>query len=262
MDLANFGILNIETFVLVLARTAGIFTLAPIFGSSRIPAQIRVAISVALALVFVPLAVPKDNVLFAVDVLPLVFLVVKEAIVGLTIGFVVTLVFGAIQAAGDFVDIHAGFSFATVIDPIYGSHTAVAGRFHQMLAGLLFFATNAHHIVMLGLADSFRLLPPGSQLVNQAAASGVFDLFSGLFAIGVKIAAPIIAATFLADISLGILARAVPQLNVLMVGFPLKLGVGLVGMMLALPITLALTKDTLFGVHNQTISLLRLLAGH
>jgi len=262
MDLAAFGIQKIEVFLLVLARTAGIFTLVPIFGVGQVPVQVRVAVALAITLVLVPLCIPAGTALLAVDVLPMALLVAKEALVGLAIGFVTMLIFAAIQIAGDFVDVQSGFSFATMLDPVYGSQTAVAGRVHQLLAGMLFFVTNAHLIMLSGLADSCRLVPIGQFSLNPAVAGGVVDLFAALFAVAIRIAAPVIAAVFLADVAMAIVARAVPQINVLIAGFPLKLGVGLVGMLVALPIAAALSRAALADVHSHTVGVLRLLAGH
>ncbi|HPP75169.1 MAG TPA: flagellar biosynthetic protein FliR, partial [Armatimonadota bacterium] len=235
MDLAFLGIGQLQMFLLILARTAGIFTLVPLFGAKQIPVMVRIAIALGITMVFVPFCQSTGTKPLAVDVMPMVALIVKETIVGLVIGFVTTLVFTAIQLAGDYIDLQSGFSFATMFDPVYGAQTAVAGRLHHLLAGLLFFVTNAHHILLSGLADSFRLLPVGQFSLDPAVAGGVVDLFAALFAVAVRIAAPVVAAVFLADVALAMISRAVPQMNILMSGLPLKLGVGIVGMLVALP---------------------------
>jgi flagellar biosynthetic protein FliR len=202
---------------------------------------------------------PTGPGLLAVDVLPMAMLVAKETFVGVVIGFVTILVFSAIQSGGDLVDAHAGFSFATMLDPVNGTNTAIAGRFHFILAGLLFFATNAHHILLSGLSDSFRIIPVGQMAMNPAVSSGVVDLFAALFTVAVRIAAPVVAAVFLADLALVIVARVVPQMNILMAGFPVKLGVGIVGMLIALPVAVALSRNALADIYPQTAGLLRLL---
>jgi flagellar biosynthetic protein FliR len=259
MDLAAFGIQQIEIFVLVLARTAGIFTMTPIFGAGQVPVQVRLGVAIALAMVFMPLCNPSTHTLLAVDVLPMVLLIAKETLVGLIIGFVTTLVFAAIQSAGDYIDLTAGFSFATMFDPATGTQTALAGRFHHLLAGMLFFAINAHHIFLSGVADSFRLIPVGQMSLNPLVATGAVNLFVGLFAIAIRIAAPVVAAVFLADVALAVISRAMPQMNTLMAGLPLKLGVGLVGMLIALPVAIALSKAAFADIQPQTVGLLRLL---
>jgi flagellar biosynthesis protein FliR len=262
MDLAFIGLAKLEVFILAFVRTAGIFTLVPIFGSNQIPVHVRVAIAVGIAIIFVPLCAPPGMAAPAVDILPMAMLIVKEALVGLVIGFVTSLVFAAIQAAGDLVDMQSGFSFASMFDPVYGAQTAIAGRVHHMLAGLLFFVTNAHHILISGLADSFRVIPIAQVSLNPLVAGGVLDLFTVFFAVALRIAAPVLAAVFLADVALAIVARCVPQMNVLMVGLPLKLGVGRVSMVVALPVAVALTGNALGDIGNQTSGLLHVLSAH
>ncbi len=259
MDLAWLGAQKLEVFILVFVRTAGIFTMTPIFGANQVPPQVRIAVAVGMALIFVPLC-PVDAVL-AGDVLPMALLIAKEALVGLVIGFVVTLVFAVFQIAGDFIDAQAGFSFATMVDPASGTSTSVAARFHQILVGLLFFATNAHHVVITGLADSFRLVPIGETALNPLVANGALDIFATLFTVALRIASPVVAAVFLADVALAIVSRAVPQMNVIMAGMPLKLGVGLVGLLVALPVLATSSQGVFADMYSQMGSMLHLLVG-
>jgi flagellar biosynthetic protein FliR len=258
MDIAGFGIEKLITFVLVLTRTAAIFSVAPIFGSGQVPLQAKVVVSVGISLVFVSLSHP---VLSVVDALTMVFLIVKELVVGLIIGFVVLLIFTAIQVAGEIIDIQSGFNFATMLDPVNGAQTAVAARLHYLLAGLLFFVTNAHHMMIRGLADSFALFPVGSVVLDPAICRGILGMFGMLFGIAVRIASPVLATVFLADVALVLLARAVPQANLLIVGLPLKLGAGIIGLLVTLPVLLATSKDVFGHVYDQTVMVLRTLAG-
>ncbi len=257
MDLAWLGAQKLEVFILVLARTAGIFTVTPIFGANQVPPQVRIAAAVGMAIIFVPLC--PSEVVLAVDVLPMALLVAKEAFVGLVIGFVVTLVFTVFQIAGDFIDVQAGFSFATMVDPVNGAHTSIAARFHQILIGLLFFATNAHHVVITGLADSFKLVPVGSMSMNPLVASGMLDIFATLFGVALRIASPVVAAVFLADVALAIMCRAVPQMNVIIAGMPLKLGVGMVGMLVAIPVLVTSSQGMFSDMYAQMGGMLHLL---
>lgn len=262
MDIAFFGIARLETFLLVLIRTAGIFTLTPIFGAVQAPVMARVAVAVALSIVFVPLCVPANGAAPATDFLPLACLAAKEAIVGLAIGFVVTLVFTAVQAAGEFIDLQSGFGFATMVDPVYGVQAAVASRVHFLLASLLFFVTNAHHIMISGLSDSFGIIPVTQIALNPGVAGDAVSLFAACFSVALRIAAPVFAASFLADVALVIIARTVPHMNVLMVGLPMKLGVTLIGMVVALPVIAVSTRGALGSVGQQMTGLLHVMAGH
>lgn len=260
MDLAFFTGQKLILFLLILVRTAGIFTLTPIFGAKQVPMQVRIIVSLALTLIFVPLAVPVGNL--PTEILSLALMAAREACIGLGIGFIITMVFMAIETAGSFVDMNAGFSFAATIDPVHGTNSALAARTHTLLAGLLFFVTNSHHLVVRGLADSFTLAPIGELSFNPAVTGGMTDLFISLFLIALRIAMPVMAAVFLVDLAMAITSRIVPQMNVLMVGFPLKMGVGIVGMIVAVPIVAAMSTNMFADMYNQMGGLVRLMAVH
>lgn len=260
MDAAWLGAEKLEVFILVLVRSAGIFTMTPIFGANQVPPQVRIAVAVGMALIFMPMC-PSSGIP-ATDVLQMGLLVAKEALVGVVIGFVVTLVFAVFQIAGDFIDMQAGFSFATMVDPVNGSNTSVAARFHQILIGLLFFATNAHHVLISGLADSFRLVPVGAMSLNPLVANGVLDIFTTLFTVALRIASPVLAAVFLADVALAIMCRAVPQMNVIIAGMPLKLGVGLVGLLVAIPVLVTSSEGIFSDMNSQMGNVLHLLVAN
>ncbi len=260
MDLAFFSGQKLILFLLILVRTAGIFTLTPLFGSQQVPMQVRLIVSLALAFVFLPLAAPAGKL--SAELIPLAMMVAREAAVGLAIGFVITLVLTAIEIAGHFIDLNAGFSFASIVDPVNGTHVALAARAHNLLAGLLFFVTNSHLLVIKGIADSFSLAPVGDLSLNPAVAGSMTDLFASLFLIALRIAMPVVAAVFLADLAMAISSRIVPQMNVLMVGFPLKLGVGLVGMIVAVPVVAGMSTNLFGDMYRQMGSLIRLMAVH
>lgn len=258
MDLTSFGTQKLILFLLILIRTAGIFTLTPIFGAQQVPVTVRVAISLALTVVFLPL-VPSPAA-FSTDLMSLTLMVAREALVGLSIGFVINMVFMAIEMAGSFVDLNAGFSFATTVDPVHGTNSALAARLHNLLAGLIFFTSNSHHLVIKGIADSFTLAPVGVASINTTMVGGITDLFVALFMIAIRIAMPVMAAVFLTDLAMAVASRVVPQMNVLMVGFPLKLGVGLVGMLIAVPVVAIMSRNMFGDMCHQMGSMVHLMA--
>jgi flagellar biosynthetic protein FliR len=244
MDLAAFGISKIQIFLLVLTRTAGIFTLTPTFGSNHIPANVRIAMAVGLALIFLPMVNAPAQM--PGDIPNMALMICREAMIGLIIGFVCTMVFSTIESAGHLVDSQSGFGFASMVDPGSGNNGTVASRFQNLLAMLLFFATNAHHVMIRGLADSFTIAPIGQVDLNPALAGGAITIFTSLFVVAVRIAAPLLAALFLADLALAMLSKLVPQMNVFIVGLPFKLGLALVGLLITLPFN-AVISHQLFG---------------
>jgi len=257
MDIALFSMQKWILFILVLARTAGIFTLTPIFGAEQSPKIVRLLVAVALTLVFLPLVSLVGTL--PSDVLSLGALIIREACIGLVIGFVCNLVFQAIQMAGQFVDFQAGFAFASMLDPSSGAEAAIASRFHQMVAGLLFFATNAHHVLISGVADSFSIAPVGQLGINAQVGAGMLGVFSSLFVVALRIAVPIIAAVFLADVGMALTSRLVPQMNILIVGFPVKLGVGLASMIIAMPVIIVMSRGLFEDLYGQIRAILQIV---
>lgn len=257
MDIALIGIEKLEIFLLVLTRTSGIFTLNPTLGSSEVPMYARLATAVGISFVFVPMihiAGPLPG-----DILGFGLLIMREALIGLSIGFLCSMVFSTIEISGQFIDSQSGFSFSTMVDPVNGTNSAVAARFQNLIAMVLFFAVNAHHVLIRGMADSFAVAPIGQVTLNSAAAGGVVDLFTALFVVAIRISIPIVAACFLADLALAVTSRVVPQMNVFMVGMPMKLGIAVTGLMVALPVTMAMDKHLFGDLYHHTITLVRLL---
>ncbi len=245
MNIPGFGIGQILIWLLVFARTAGIFTTAPVFGNSHVPVTTRVGLAACLALIFTPLASAGGSQPPS-DALDLVFALVKEAAVGLAIGFVGMLLFMVVQSAAELVSLQTGLGFAAVVDPMNNQQTSVLAQFQNLVATMLFLTINGHHILLQGLAESFAILPLGRMSFGPAAAGTIMTTFEHLFLAAIKIGGPIVGVILLTDVALGILARTVPQLNVLVVGFPAKIFVGLVTVVIAMPAAFVMMR-TLFG---------------
>ena len=258
MDILGFGISQILTFILVFARVGGIFTSGPIFGNTNVAPMVRITIAVCLAFVFLPMAHYDASKL---DLLPFILAIIKETLVGIVMGFLASLMFTAVQMAGAFIDLQIGFGFGNMVDPMLKEHSAVIGQLQNMAATLLFLGVNGHHMMIQGLADSFAILPLGKMAFSSAAAGGMVQTFTIIFIAALKIGAPVVGAIFLTDVALGVLARTVPQLNVLVVGMPAKLAVGFFVVSAVLPFAFAVMVGLFSGLHSDLIVLLKHLVG-
>jgi flagellar biosynthesis protein FliR len=234
MPFFNFSFGEIERGLLIFARVAGIFGSAPILSSPRIPLPPKVGLALMMALVLFPV-VGGIQYGLPTQVPPFIFLVLKEALVGLVIGFVANLLFTAIHIAGQLIDMQTGFAFAGIIDPNTGNHSAIAGEFQSILAWMLFLAVNGHHMLLNGVADSFRALPLGTFSAGSGLLDGVLVLSSRIFVIALQIGAPVVGAVLLSDLGLALLSRTIPQMNVFVLGFPIKMALGLIVLLLSLP---------------------------
>lgn len=229
---------SFELFLLLLGRVVGFFVVAPVFGGIGVPATVRAGLIVFTAVVLVgPVgsAAPwPEGVIFEGS--PWAYLLIAgELLLGAALGFIVLLFFTAVQIAGQLMDIPLGFGMVNVLDPQTGDHVPVLGQFQFALAMLIFFTVNAHHWLLRALAESYRLIPVGTGAVTGFHVDAIVTTFSYVFTLGARLALPLVAAAFLTDVALAIVSRAVPQINVFITGFPLKVMAGMFVLSIVLP---------------------------
>ena len=182
-----------------------------------------------------------------------------EAAVGLAIAFATRLVFTSVQVAGTIVDFQMGFGVVNVIDPQTQAQVSITAQFQNILAVLIFLVTDAHHIVIGAVVESFSVIHPASMSLGGVTAEYILLLFSSMFLIAVKIAAPVMAILFFLSVGLGLVARTVPQMNVFIVGFPLQIGVGLLMIALAMPFFSIVLSNHIQELPSQLLGLMRTL---
>lgn len=247
-------------FLLLLTRTTGIFVIAPFFGSQNIPQTFRVAAAILMAVVLFP-TVDRSVVAAAPPtVLAYGGAVISELFVGWLIGYVAYVSFSAIHMAGKLMDMQVGFSIVNVMDPTSGQQIPLIGSFLYNLTLIFFVMTNGHHMIVTALAESFRVVPVLGMSVNPNLALMIRDFTAGIFATGMKVALPVTFAILLTNVSLGILARTMPQLNIFVVGIPIHIIVGLFVLSVVIPFYV-LFLDVLFNeLYAHVSAALRALA--
>ncbi|MGZ4452369.1 MAG: flagellar biosynthetic protein FliR [Nocardioides sp.] len=214
----------IITFVLASIRLVAWLAIVPPFSSRAFPAVAKVLLALGLAFAVAPQIAGRAA---PADVATLVATAVQEALIGATLGFVTYLVFAAIQAAGDLIDVFGGFSLAAAFDPLSQNMNSVNGKLFSMLGTMLLFATNAHLLVIGGLLRTFGTMPIGTSWKPSGVTDVLARTFSMFFTAAVQIALPLIGVLFLADLGLALLTRVAPQLNAINIMFPAKIGLTL-----------------------------------
>jgi flagellar biosynthetic protein FliR len=214
----------IAAIVFVGVRIGGVLMFPPFLGSSSIALQAKVALTLALTALLFPVA---GVVAIQSGMMGWVRVVFSEMVIGLLLGLTMQFVFEAAQFAGQVVGVQTGFSLITLLDPQTQADTPVLAVFQQMIVLMIFFQLNVHHWLLRGLAASFQLVPPGASLAHMLAGAAVLQAAGRIFLIGLEIAAPVIVATVVADIALGFLGKASPQLPVVLVGLSVKNILGL-----------------------------------
>ncbi|MEE3807030.1 flagellar biosynthetic protein FliR [Lysinibacillus fusiformis] len=214
---------HLTVFLLVLVRVSAFFVTVPFFSYRTISPQVKITLALVLAWMMY----------YTIDVEPLVFndeyilLVMKEALVGLLLGLMGYIIMSAIQIAGSFIDFQMGFAIANIIDPQTGAQSPLIGQFFNMLALLFLLAIDGHHMILNGIYYSYQFLPMDQfpSFASESLPKFIMTTFTAVFAIAFQMAAPVVATLFLVDLALGITAKTVPQLNIFVVGFPIKIGV-------------------------------------
>jgi len=217
--------LLVTMYGLPVVRILGLLAADPLLGSDRVPIRIRVGLGLLLTLIIVPTLPPPPAIELSS---PAGWgLVAQQFLIGVTIGFVVRLFFTALEVAGELIGLQMGLGFATFIDPANNAPTPVVTAFLTTLGFLFFLAIDGHHLVISALAQSFHAMPIGVWPQDQLFL-GVARTATDIFAIGMRIALPLIIVLLFTNLALGVMTRASPQINIFAVGFALTVAVGVV----------------------------------
>lgn len=219
--LAQLDMEKFLLFTLVLTRLSGLTMIAPIYGTRDVPAQVRVLLAVALALLITPtqwhvtVAYPQSMPLYLV-------LMASELLVGLCLGLAVVILLSGMELAGEMIGYMSGLMLADVFDPSREGNVPLFSRLLFLVATAVFVCIGGQRIVMAGLLDTFQAIPPGSGAFPDSIAGALVVLVTQSFSLAVRAAVPVVAALLLANLVLGLISRTLPQLNVLMLGFGLS----------------------------------------
>ncbi|MBI4563647.1 MAG: flagellar biosynthetic protein FliR [Planctomycetes bacterium] len=224
---------NAASFALVFARVGGLVLAAPVLGSRAVPSAVKIGAALALAALVTPGVAPWAGAPAAVGAVALA--AAGELALGLLWGFAASLILAAVPMAGRLVDQDAGLALARVVDPMSGEAASGLEPFHALLGAVVWLAIQGHHALIAAVMDSFRVVPLGGAMPANAAIHAVaVGVVSRMFALAVQLAAPALVALLLVTIAAAALARAVPDLNVLVLGAPVRVVTGVAAVALAL----------------------------
>lgn len=232
-DVTNIFIQRFLIFLLVLVRMASIFVISPIFSRQNMPSYLKIGLALFCTFIISPMLVNSNIEYYSI--LYFLILVFKELLIGIILGFVSYLVFSSLLVAGQIIDVQVGFGMVNIVDPINNIQVPLFGNFLYLLALNILLITNGHHIFISSLVESYVFVPIDGLKITGTLINNIINVFTESFIIGFKIGLPIIAAVLLAEVALGILARTVPQMNVFIVGLPLRIIVGLLSLIFIMP---------------------------
>ncbi|MGD9956271.1 MAG: flagellar biosynthetic protein FliR [Candidatus Nanopelagicales bacterium] len=243
-------------FLLVSVRIGTWLWITPPFGGRMVPAMVKVGVSLALALPLTPPAVQAAGTV-PTTIGPIVWAVIQQVIIGGALGLASLSLLAAIQSAGSLIDLFGGFSVAQAYDRMLMQQSTVMARVYQMLAAVLMLVTGAYMVLMQGFAATFEVLPLDGTLNLAATATTLTEALTKLFLSALQIAGPLIGISFLADVALGLMTRVAPALNAFSLGFPIKIGLTLILIALAVP----MLPPAVIGLSEDAVSAMAGIVG-
>ncbi len=245
-------------YLMITCRVIGLLATMPLIGERTVPWQTKVGLSMIIGFLLIPLAkttvvVPDASlILFAVAL-------TQEMLLGVLIGYLARLLFGAFQFAVNAIDFQTGLSFIQILSPGTGVNLAVLGQFLNTLMLLLFLELDGHHILLRALGDTIGAVPLGLALPSPAMVEGIVQLFGVFVSVSFQIALPTVMVLLLIDVAMGVVGRVVPQLNVFLVALPVKIMVSLVTLSISLPAMMSLMQRVLGLLGEDLVRLARMM---
>lgn len=218
-----FNSISWMTFLLIFVRITTFMVSAPLFSGRQVPVSYKIGFSVMLSVLCIGMVKEPLHVL---SLGSMILLILKEFLVGITLGMVAAVMLNSVQLAGSLIDIQIGFSMASLFDPTFGMNTQLTGRFKNIIAILVLLSTNAHHLLIQGILASFDWVSLQDSVpawMDGRLSSFLLECVGQMFMIGFMMAAPIIGTLFVVDVGIGIIARTVPQMNIFAVAPPIKI---------------------------------------
>lgn len=231
--------IQFETFFLIFARIIAFFVAAPVFSMRGISVIIKISLALLLTLIVI-YAAPLGVIDTGSSIIKFAVLVIAEALLGLSIGFLANLVFMAIQMGGQMIDFQMGLSIGSVYDPSTQTQSTLYGSLYNWMAMLLLFAVNGHHFIIYSLVKSFEVLPIGVVEILKFSVSDVVIMFTRTLGVAFQICIPVVIILLLTDIIMGVISRTVPQLQIFILAIPVKIMLGTLFLIAMAPITFSM----------------------
>lgn len=226
---------TICSLVLIFLRISAMIVVMPIFGGDKtIPVGVKGGLSILITFMLFPF-VHVDSGFQFMGLTPMVINMIGEILIGIIIGFAARFIFAGIQFGGEMIGFEMGFSVVNIIDPVTSTQVSLISQFQYFMAMLIFLTVNAHHMFLAAIAESFVRIAPMQFHLSEKLIETLCIFSKDVFTIAVKISAPVIAVLIFTNVTLGIVARTVPQINIFIIGFPLQIALGLIFLGLTAP---------------------------
>lgn len=251
---------HLPAWVLVMFRIAGIFLMGPVFGSRVLPARLKLFLALSLSFCVYPVLLTSGTVAAGmvvpfigkeISLLGLVPVIAAELLIGVVIGFGANMPAYGLQLSGTIIDQQLGLGIAGVFNPDIGEQTGAIAEFLSVIALMLFVIMGGHRVLLATLIGSFAVVPLGGFRVDGHAIDLVVGLMQSMYELALRVAAPILCLLFLETLALGFIARTVPQLNVLSIGFALRIIAGALLLIATIGVMAAVFQDNVLETMNR-----------
>lgn len=246
-------------FALILLRMIAFVVSSVVFGSSNISAPVKILLSISIATMIFP-SVNITHIDTSKMTEDLILLSAREVVLGLSLGFLTRLFFFSVGMMGEFVSVSIGLGSAQIFNPLMGSNSNTVEQFYNTIATLIFFALNGHHLLINGIAQSYDLIPLAQLKLSPGPFVEMATFAQEMMVMAIKMCAPIIAAILITNIAMGILGRAIPQINVLITSMPVTLMLGFSLMFICIPLLVIEMSSVLDVTHTKLMLVMKAIA--
>lgn len=252
LEIYNYNEFQLLAFFLVLLRISAFIVAWPVFGVPSVPAPVKVLFSLVLTMMIFPTVSAEELGLKMLEN-QIILVAIKEVFIGLTFGFLAKMFFFAIRISGEIVSVSMGLSSSQLFNPSLGGRASSIEQFKLVIASLFFLSVNGHHLLLTGLFDTFRILPLNPEMLNLTGLQSMGTFAQEIMVIGLKISSPVLISIFFMNMTMAIIGRTVPQINVLITSLPVNILAGFIVMLVSVPLMvwqmndlLEITADRLF----------------
>lgn len=243
-------------FVLVLLRLSTFVVAWPIFGVESVPSSVKILFALMLSILVFPV-VDWHGAADAIKSNNLIWLGVREAFIGILFGYIARMFLMATRVAGELVSLAMGLSGAQLYNPAMGGMSSPMDQFLFALTGLFFLSINGHHLFLMGIVDTFRVIPLGPELLSVKPLLSIGEMVQDIIVIGIKISAPVMMAVLVVNIVMGVLGKTVPQINVLITSLAVNVMCGMVILIIALPLMVGEIPDLVEVTAQRLFSIVK-----
>ena len=258
MEIFATNYTEFKSFFFILIRVSVILFMFPFFSSRIIPVLSKAGLALILTIILFPVINVKV-IEFPDTSLGMAQMIIAELIIGMILGLLVNLFFTGVRIMGQLVGFQTGFAITNILDPQSGVQVSIFANLAYLMATVLFLLLNGHHILLNAIRESFEIIRPGSLILNAQMFQKLVSISGNMFVLAIKIGSPAIAALLFTKVAFGLITKVIPQMNIMIVAFPVQIVVGLIFFGISLNVLLILLENYLGNLSSLLITTMSLL---